>query len=484
MTISGAMSNALSGLTAASRGIEVVSSNVANARTLGYGRRELAISPMVLAGAGGGVRIDGVRRLVDQGVLSDLRKADATVAGQETRLGFNTRLAGQIGAPGEDGSLSARIATLQAALTEAAARPDSSVRLSAVLSAAQDIATQLNSASDEVQAARLQADQQVGRTVGVLNDQLVQVRDLNVMIRTLNTSGRDATSVIDQRQTLIDNIARAVPLSEIQRPNGMVALVSAGGAVLLDGAPARLNFFGVGFITPDMTIASGALSGLTLNGQAVALQDGGLLSGGELAALFAVRDQAAPEAQAMLDSLARDLATRLGDPSVDPTIGLGDAGLYIDGTGPAVPANELGLAQRLKVNPGVDPAQGGADWRLRTGLYAAAPNAAGDGTLLSAMADALASPRLPGSGPFGGVARSSGSLADEAIAQTAGAGQGLERVLTYATARADTLLQTHLQDGVDTDAELQNLLTLQQAYSANARVVSTLDQLMQTLLGI
>ncbi|MFD2438939.1 flagellar basal body protein [Paracoccus kondratievae] len=44
MSISSAISNAVSGLTAASRGTEVVSANIANALTPGYARRELNLS--------------------------------------------------------------------------------------------------------------------------------------------------------------------------------------------------------------------------------------------------------------------------------------------------------------------------------------------------------------------------------------------------------------------------------------------------------
>ena len=43
MSLSSTLANALSGLGAASRGAEVVSANVANARTPGYGRRELGL---------------------------------------------------------------------------------------------------------------------------------------------------------------------------------------------------------------------------------------------------------------------------------------------------------------------------------------------------------------------------------------------------------------------------------------------------------
>jgi len=48
MSISNSLSNALSGMTAASRMAEVVSSNLANSLTDGYGRRTLNLSSAVI----------------------------------------------------------------------------------------------------------------------------------------------------------------------------------------------------------------------------------------------------------------------------------------------------------------------------------------------------------------------------------------------------------------------------------------------------
>ncbi len=60
MSISHSLSNALSGMTAASRMAEVVSSNLANSLTDGYGRRSLDLSSSVIGGRGSGVNIDGM----------------------------------------------------------------------------------------------------------------------------------------------------------------------------------------------------------------------------------------------------------------------------------------------------------------------------------------------------------------------------------------------------------------------------------------
>ena len=41
-----------------------------------------------------------------------------------------------------------------------------------------------------------------------------------------------------------------------------------------------------------------------------------------------------------------------------------------------------------------------------------------------------------------------------------------------------------LTQGVDTDAELQELMQVEQAYSANARVMQTMDELLKKLMGL
>lgn len=55
---------------------------------------------------------------------------------------------------------------------------------------------------------------------------------------------------------------------------------------------------------------------------------------------------------------------------------------------------------------------------------------------------------------------------------------------SFSSAQNTALKELELSKGVDTDAELQDLLLLEQQYAANARVVSTVDDLMQTLLNI
>lgn len=484
MGLSTTLANALTGLNAAARGAEVVSSNVANALTPGYARRELQLSSLALGGAGSGVRVDDVTRAVNRALLADRRLADADMSNASARTGFLKSTEEAIGMPGDSVSLSDAISRLDQALVEAASRPDSEARLQTVVAAFEDIADKLSSTTAMLQQTRMEADRQIQLLTDELNSSLAEVDRLNASILAARSSNRDAGGLMDERQRLVDRIAEIVPVRELQRDHDQIALFTTGGAILLEGNPARIGFTASGVITADRTLAAGDLSGLTVNGQPIQSSDDGQLGGGLLGAQLAIRDELAPAAQANLDALARNLTERFAAPGVDPTLAPGAPGLLTDAGGTFTPANEAGLAGRLAVNAAVDPGQGGAVWRLRDGLGAATPGDAGNAGLLLALKGALDQTSQPASGTFSGAARSASGLAADLLSQVAS-----DRLLSETrggsiAARQSSLAETLLQDGVDTDAELQNLLMIEQAYSANARVIKTVDDLLQQLIGM
>lgn len=64
------------------------------------------------------------------------------------------------------------------------------------------------------------------------------------------------------------------------------------------------------------------------------------------------------------------------------------------------------------------------------------------------------------------------------------ANQTAQSKQTYAVARMETASQQLLAQGVDTDQEMQTLLQVETAYSANAKVISAIDEMMQTILEL
>ncbi len=481
MTLSASMSAALSGLNATKRQTDVISSNIANALTEGYGRRSVSLSVRPL----GGVQVGAIERVVNERVIGDRRLAQAAAGEAQTRSDALTRIEALLGAPDDINALTSAYARFEGALIEAASRPDVPARLDSAARAGVNLAAKFESISDGIQDLRLEADQQINREVTKLNSALEQVAELNALIFNSNSSGQNAVALHDQRQVLIDSIAEIVPIRQVQREGGKVALFTPTGGILLEGTAANIGFSSVNMITPDMTLGSGALSGLTLNGNPVRTDGNNApFAGGSLHALFAQRDEIAVSAQASLDMMARDLVERFQDPALDTTLGAGDAGLFTDGGTAFVATDEEGLSARLEFNILADPDRGGDSWRLRDGLGAAASGPVGNAALLQSLTDRLNESRSSASTATTGLSRSASGHAADFLSGLAAERESGEVELSYQYARYDTLMSTELAGGVDTDRELQQLLVVEQAYAANAKVIQTIDELIQRIMAI
>lgn len=480
MSLSQSLTNAVGGLNAASRLAEVVSSNVSNALTEGYGRRQLDLNAASIGGQAAGVQIGQVTRLVDKGLIGDRRLADAAAAGAGAGVDLHGKLESIVGAPGQADALASRVTALEQSLVGAATDPASPVRLDGVQTRAQDLAGALNTASDQVQALRARADADIAAQIETLNAALGQVERLNGDIASSRTTGADPSGLMDQRQKAVDQVAGIVPIRELERPGGRIALMTPAGEMLVDGPAKRFDFTPTPVITADMTHGGGGLDGISVDGTPIAPDGLGKLDGGSLGAAVTARDDTLVAAQQRLDNVAADLIDRMQDVSVDPTIGPTDAGLFTDAGQPLDPLDLTGLAGRVAVNAAVDPARGGETWRLRDGLNATAPGAVGDGTLLQAASTALSASRPMGSAP----ARSlSGHVADI----QSGIGQArldADQDLGFANARQAALSEAEAATGVDTDAEMQTLLRVEKAYAANARLVQTVDAMIDRLMEL
>ena len=481
MSISGALSNALSGLTAAARSAEIVSSNLANAMTEGYGRRQISLSSQNLR-ASGGVLVNGIVRHSNPVLLAERRLADADFSKADTLNAFHLKLEMQFGIPGEADSLSGRIASFESSLVAASGAPESQTRLQTVAQDAAALVGAFNEASDTIKVSREQADRSIETMVNRLNTLLQRTEEMNQKISTAINQGQDTSALEDDRQKLIDEISGLVPVKSVPRDRGGVALFTTSGGILLDGSAQEVGFSSTPTILPHMTAENGMLSALTVGG--IVLNGVGALDGGALSAQFDIRDRLAPQAQADLDAAARNLIERFQSSGVDPTVLPGQPGLFTDFGGAFTAADEVGVAGRLALHTAVDPNGDNEVWRLRAGLNAASPGPAGDATLLNAMAAALAERQAPGSGSHMTSAVSMGQLSERILSGVAAQRLESDEALSFSATRLFGLQEMELAEGVDSDHEIQQLMLIEQAYAANARVVETVDEMMNQLLRL
>lgn len=479
MSFSGSLNNAMSGLNVAARMASLVSSNVANALTEGYGRRELELTTL----NGGGVQVASQLRMVDIGLLNDRRISDAALGFSDRTAGFLRSLEVSMGLPNEAGSLTDMFVQFENRLIEAAGDPSSTQRLTGVIDAGQSMIGKIDQVSRDIQSMRMEADAAIHNDVDRLNAALHQVADLNFQIQRSSLAEQPISALQDQRQQLIDQIAQIVPTREVARENGAVALMTMGGLQLLDGTVADISFAPTPILTPDMSLAAGTVNALIVNGRTVDA-DNPKIAGGRLAGNFTIRDIDGPREQAKIDQLALDVVRRFQDPAIDPSLGISDPGLFTDAGAPFDLSDVTGLSQRLALNAAVDSAQGGETWKLRDGLGAAVQGPAGDAQLLNNYLSAIQSNTTPLQSDMSGRSQSLFSFGEELVSSVSGQRFTAETELSFLSSKTESLRSLERQQGVDTDQEMQKLLLIEQAYAANAKVIQSIDEMIAELMRI
>ncbi|KUJ77975.1 flagellar biosynthesis protein FlgK [Ruegeria marisrubri] len=483
MTMSTAFQNALGGLAAASRGAAVVSDNVANALTPGFARRSLELT--TASDTGSGVRIVGIARHTDPVLTGNRRNADATLANAQAISEFHSGLEMLIGAPDGPDTIPGRLTSFENSLIMAAGRPESATRLDQAVADAKDPVNAIRAASDGVQKMRADADRTIGQQVERLNQTLKDIETFNARIQAIGNSGGDTSSLLDQRQNLIDTVNELIPVNVVARENDRVSLYSDGGLILLEGRAADFSFATSNQIMPHMTGANGLLSQLEFNGKPIRTTGGDSgIRGGGLAAQFSIRDELAIEAQSDLDALARDLIERFETAGLDPTSGPPSPGLFTDSGSRFDPTTEQGIAGRLTVNALVDPDAGGSSWKLRSGLGAALPGDPGDARQLQAFSEALSAARPLPTSRFGTGVLSAADVGAALMSKTGSRANSAAERLAFATATRSEMARIESEQGVDTDSELQRLMQIEQTFAANARIIQVVSDLMDDLLRI
>lgn len=479
MSITSALNSAMTGLTANARLSQVTSENLANALTPGYSSQKLNLSTSQYAA---GVRIGDVERNIDPALQSTTRKAQAEHSKVGVYSDFYARMSGYVGTVDDSTSISAQISNFDAALVEATSRPDSTERLHDLSVKAGLIVQSITDAAEGLNKQREVAETSIDVQVNQLNDQLKELEKLNARIVVSKAAGSSTTAMEDQRDKLIDSVNQAIPVNVVQRDQGRIALYTVGGVALLDGKAAELTFDAKRTIEPQMTQANGLLSGLEINGLAMDTSVTGPLRGGTLVAAFDIRDNVSVEAQTDLDAMARDLVERFQDPALDATIGVTDAGIFTDGGGAFDPADTVGLSARLQLNDLVAMDGQAETWRLRDGLYAAAEGDPGDASQLIAYSDAISENRTVSTTKLGTISADLNTLSASLMSRFARDSDSANNSLSYAATSYTELAQAELALGVDSDAELQNMMLIENAYAANAKMLSAIDEMMQTLL--
>jgi flagellar hook-associated protein 1 FlgK len=345
MGMTSALNTALSGLRVTQSQMDVVSSNIANADSVGYTRRRAEIVQLVSGERTSGVIATGVQRQLDVLLQRQLRIENAGAAYADVRAGYARQIDQMFGAPGQPGSLDSAVNSFAAALQSLSANPGDITARNIVLSGAQGLASTLNGLTADIQALREEAEARIGQGVARVNDALQRIADIDSKITSNGAVLSSNAALLDERDRAVAELSALVDIRVTQQANGKVNIFTTGGLQLYSGEPTSLSFDERSALPANALFtanpADRGVGTIRLNGAGgvgVDVIAGGFFRSGAIAAEVEMRDKVLVEAQAQIDDLAAALASALGDRSpVTPYTNGVNAGVEIDLEDPAAP---------------------------------------------------------------------------------------------------------------------------------------------------
>lgn len=321
MSLSQALFTAMSGLRANQASMALVSSNVANAETPGYIRKDTVQVATNTGGLGSGVLVVGVNRTLDQFIQSQLRTEISGATYANVRSSFLSSLQSIYGNPGSAGTLEAAFNSFTSALQGLSTSPDSSSARIAAVNAAQQLAQQLNVTSQGIQALRANADAGIGDAVRIANNALTQIAAINAqLLRGGDAADGPTAALLDQRDAYIEQLSQLMDVKVIANENNQVTVFTSSGVQLVGTEAAKLSFNAQGMVTPqskwDSDPAKSTLASITIDfphGGSTDLVATNAIRSGSLAAYLELRDRTLVQAQAQIDQLAAAMAGALSD---------------------------------------------------------------------------------------------------------------------------------------------------------------------------
>lgn len=542
-TLNATFDIAKTALMTSQKAISVTSHNIANANTPGYTRQRAvleATTPVLFGGHlfGTGVDARAVERVYDSFQTIQLREANSDLAKFET-TGRHLFALESILNDFDGAGLSTRLDAFFNSMSDVAANPSAYGERAALLSSARVLSDTFNLASANLGRTLSGVTTDMERKVESMNMIASRIAELNQQISAVEVGGTSANDFRDKRDVLLEELSGFVDLSVTENDIGQVD-VYVGGSFLvaanrtsklsavpdsrdpdilnlrlndgtindrirggslrgdLDGMAHlldtrdRLNQLSAS-IVKEVNILHGGGYGLDgATGQAFfaplsayanassANTGGAVITGGAVTDLSAVT----------LD----DYEIRFSGPGVYSVVNLGTDMVVTSGaysSGAAITFGGLGVT----ITDVTKPPQAGDRF-----VVSSTRNAAGS------MRVALTDPRkVAASGTLAGIPgdnTNAQALADLREAATLGSStfsQFYSTLVTdLGTAANDARINFDAQNmftqelraaresvsGVSIEEEAINLVKLQRAYEAAAKVMSTVDQMMETLLRI
>jgi len=459
MSLNSVLQIGASGLSAYQTAISVTGENISNVNTAGYSRQTAVLETAPQSSSGGlslgnGVSVVSIQRSYDAVLQKELANAQTDQGYDTTKSTALQEIEPSFNEVSTDG-LGTSISNFFNSWQDLTSNPAGTAERQAVLTAAQNLADNFNSVSTTLSNAITSQNTSLVTLTDSINQNLTSIAQLNNQIKVIDQSGGDSNELKDQRDQKIQDLAQQIGITYTENSDGTTDVRYAdSGAALVTGSQAG-----------SFSLTTNATTGLyDVNLTAAGDTTAATVSPttGTLGATLDLRDTVIPGYQSQLDTLATTIATKVNAQQ--------QAGYDLNGTAGIALFSSGTSAATIAVNSAI----------TGTSQIAASSSASstGDSNNALAMAD-LANDTTTMSGS---------TFSDYYTSMVTQVGQDVatsKNNVTQDTAYSNQLSTLRESNsGVSLDEELVNLTKYQKSYQASAKLITTVTDMMDTVLGL
>lgn len=455
------LNTALSGLRTAQQMLDISAHNIANANTPGYSRQRAQIAASApftypafnrsgMPGqVGTGVQVTSIIRIRD--AFLDMQINDQASAGGYWMARSDAMSAVESAFPEPSGSgLGTVLSRFWSGWEDVASDPTSSATRTAILAQAQTVADRFSRDYGQLATQVADVDNQVRTAIGDINDLAERIAGLNKQIQGIVVSGDHANDLQDQRDQLLQQLAELVPTTNTLQADGTMTVLVNGTDLINHDMARRID------VVND---AVGHATAVWSTGGSVDI------TSGKLGGLIELRDTTLVGYQNTLNTLARQIADAVNAAHQSGIDATGAPGLAMFTYTAGAEASTLAVNSALGSNPDLvvtrGPGAGPGDASVAA-LIASLRSSATFGTGTQTPTDAYAA-------FIGQIGTDSQQSAEMAANQ--------QLVVTTLETRRESI------SGVSLDEEATDVMRFQQAYSATARVITAIDEMLDQLIN-
>ena len=438
------------------KAIEIAGNNIANVNTPGYSRQQAELSPFPSLQFGNffigqGVKITDVTREHDVFITRQLQDKAADYGEESAKADPMSEIERVISVA--DDSLATDIDKFFDAWQELSANPSGQSEREIVLQRGSLLAESFHGIVSEMETVQGNINSTLLSKIDNVNYQLGQVAELNQQIAAIQASGQSPNTFLDQRDQLLQQLSQTLGIQSYEDSTGMVGVQLPGGLPLVqsDGA----------LSIEAVTVGNDLQLKIHMGDATFDINDKNL--GGEFRGLIDTRDNFIPSMLDNIDQLAYSITNEVNN--------VHQGGTGLDGVGGrdffsalgAVPGSARNMSLALTASNQV---------------AAGTSSASGDNTNALAMAGLADAKLVNGEDTFVGFYGK--------VASQVGVAAGQNQLAL--TGADDAMLQLeNLREGkvgVSIEEEMIDLMQYQKGFEASAKYLSTVDEMMDTILSL